>query len=133
MEKGTRTAQLHFGDAGDGLQAILDHLLQHIGDLHGTVLLAVKGDPHHRLSIGLDLHDGLVHFVRQQAAHPPETVTHIVGRLVGAAAEAKLRGDLGVFRATDGGDEVQPLDAGEYVLHRLRYLRLHDSRGLAPG
>ena len=127
--EGARAANLHFGDAGDGLQAILDHPLQHVGDLHGAVAFAVEGDPDHRLGVGLDLlHNGLGNFIRQQAAHPAQTVAYIVGGFIGVAAQAELRGDLGIFRTADGADEIQSVDARQHVFDRLGDLGLHDLR-----
>ena len=80
--------EAHLGNAGNGLELILDVAVGIVGDLERGVPVAEKGKMQDRLGVGLALlDDRLLDLVRQPPAHTPDPVAHIRGGIVRIAVE----------------------------------------------
>ena len=133
MEYSPLAEQAHLGNAGNGLELILDVAVGVVGDLERGVPVAGKGEMQDRLGVGLDLlDDRLLDLVGQAPAHAPDPVAHIGRGIIRIAVELEADGDLARFLAADRGDVVDALDAGERVFQHLGDLGL-DDRGARAG
>ena len=92
-------ADLHVGDAGNGLQPRLDDAVDDVGELQRAHRLAGEGQPDRRRGIGLDLGDHrLVDGLGQAAAHAGHAVAHLGRRGVRVLAELEAHRDLAASR-----------------------------------
>ena len=125
--------QPHLGNAGNGLELILDVAVGIIGDLERGVPVAVKGEMQDRLGVGLALlDDRLLDLIWKAPAHTPDPVAHVRGGIVRIAVELEAHRDLAQFLAADRGDVIDAFDAGERVFQNLGDLGL-DDRGAGAG
>ncbi len=125
--------QPDIGDAGQRLQLILDVAVGVVGDFERGMAVAVEGDIEDRLGVGFDLLDHrLLDLVGEMAPLPPDPVAHVRGGRVGVALEIEADADLALLLATDRGDVVDALDAGERILEHLGDLGLDDRRRSRP-
>ena len=125
--------QADLGNAGNGLELILDVAVGIVGDLERGVPVAGKGKMQDRLRVGLALlDDRLLDLVRQPPAHAADAVAHVRRGIIRIAVELEADRDLARFLAADRGDVVDAFDAGERVFQHLGDLRL-DDRGAGAG
>ena len=101
--------------AGHALEARRQIVL---GDLAqpDAIEVAFDADAHDRQRVRVELeHHRRVRFLRQPAAHPIQTVAHVVGRLVQVGAPREVQRDAAAaFRRR----RLEPLEAGDRA-HRL--------------
>ena len=121
----------HIGHPRHGLQPRLDDAVDQVINLQRVERVAGKRQPDHRERISLNLGDDrLVDGLRQAVAHPRSTVSHLGRRRVGIFFKPEPHADLSLFGATDRGDDIHSIDAGNGILQRFGDLRLnHLGRG----
>ena len=125
--------QANLGNAGDGLELILDVAVGIVGDLERGVPVAREGDVKDRLGVSFALlDDRLLDLIWKTPSHAPDAISHVSCRIIRIAVELEADRDLARFLAADRGDVVDAFDAGERVFQHLGDLRL-DDRGAGAG
>ena len=119
---------------GMRLEPVLDVAVGIVGDLERGVPVAVKGEIHDRLGVGLELlDDRLVDLVRQAPrARAPTRSRTSAAASSGSRSSWKRTVIWLDLLAADRGDVVDALDAGERVFQHLGDLGL-DDRGAGAG
>ncbi len=115
------------GDAGDGLEAVLDLSFGERGEFEGGVAFAVEGDPEDGLGIRLLFgDDGFEDIVGELAPDAGDAVTDILGGEVDIAGEVEFYRDIADLFAAGAGEGFDAFDIIDGFLEAFRDFGFHD-------
>jgi hypothetical protein len=113
-------------DTWHALEARLDLTFGHGRELQGRIPIAVQGDPDDRLRVGILFGDDrLADILGQVAAHPGDTIPHVLRRNVDVAREVELDGDAADAFAAFAAKRLDAFDVVDCLFEPFRDFGLH--------